>query len=49
MIELTKENCDAEVREEKVLPVVVDFFATWCGPCVSEIPDLQKISKEYAD
>lgn len=29
--------------------VMVNYWATWCGPCVSEIPDLVKISKEYAD
>lgn len=28
---------------------MVNYWATWCGPCVGEIPDLVKISKEYAD
>ncbi len=28
-------------------PIVVDFWATWCGPCKYEIPFLQKIEKEY--
>lgn len=28
---------------------MVNYWATWCGPCVSEIPDLVKISEEYAD
>lgn len=27
--------------------VVVNFWATWCGPCVAEFPDLVKISNEY--
>ena len=30
-------------------PVVVNFWATWCPPCVAELPELQKISEEYKD
>ena len=26
---------------------MVNLFATWCGPCMAELPDLAKISKEY--
>lgn len=28
---------------------ILNFWEPWCGPCVSEMPDLQKISQEYAD
>jgi len=29
--------------------VVIDFWATWCGPCVAAMPDLQKIHTKYKD
>ena len=30
-------------------PVVLNFWATWCGPCVSEMPYLQEIHEEYSE
>lgn len=30
-------------------PVLINFWATWCGPCVSEMPHLQKIHEEWSD
>ncbi len=47
MIELTKENCDAEVREEKELPVVVDFWGPQCVPCMGLMPHYMEMAKEF--
>lgn len=41
-------SVDESLFEGKSL-VMLNFWEPWCGPCVSEMPDLQKISEEYAD
>ncbi len=45
VIELTDENFDAEVTES-TLPVLVDFTATWCGPCKMLSPIVEKIADQ---
>lgn len=46
-IELTKSNFDGEVTKSPV-PVLVDFWATWCGPCKMVAPTIAALSDEYA-
>ncbi len=43
---LTDDNFSAEVLNSG-LPVLVDFWATWCGPCRMIAPIVQELSSEY--
>ena len=48
IIELTDADFDKTVVEETNLPVLVDFWAPWCGPCKMLGPIVEDISNQYA-
>ncbi len=43
----TDENVDEIIASGK--PVIIDFWATWCGPCMSMAPTIDALAEEYAD
>ena len=46
-VTITKNNFEAEVLRSEI-PVLVDFWATWCGPCRMLAPVIGEIAEEYA-
>lgn len=48
LLQLTTDNFSQEVLESDI-PVLVDFYADWCGPCKMLAPVVDEIANEYKD
>lgn len=47
-VAITQENFDAEITNE-TKPIILDVYATWCGPCQQMMPILEELEKELGD
>lgn len=46
-IQITDQNFEEIVAQGK--PIVLDFYATWCGPCKKIAPYIEELAEQYAD
>lgn len=49
LLEARYDTLETVLQENKGSVVLVDFWATWCGPCVQSFPHVVELHKKYAD
>jgi cytochrome c biogenesis protein CcmG/thiol:disulfide interchange protein DsbE len=49
-IEITSLDGDSlDIKQYLGKPLIVNFWATWCAPCIKELPHFEKIKRQYGD
>lgn len=48
VVAVNKDNYKAEIADSDK-PIILDVYATWCGPCIQMMPIVEELEKELAD
>lgn len=49
MKKLSAQEVQELVKGERNVPLIIDFYATWCGPCILMAQELEMLAVEYPD
>jgi len=47
-VDITMDNVEQEIKKEQG-PIILDVYATWCGPCQQMMPIMEELEKELGE